>query len=230
MKLGMSAVAASAAVLFGMNVYGAPVDVSFVNISNNGNAGLSNQLKLTVSDVAGDSTKVDFLFKNLVGISSSIKEVYFDAGSIGSVFSGGAIHSQGGANFAWGSGSPGNLPGGNSLTPAFETTINLLADSGSGGPTTGLNQAADWLTVRLTLAGGKTFNDVVNGLLANPSAAHSVRVGLHVISIGSTGGSDSYVSNLTVIPLPPAAWTGLGCLVAVIGGGLIRSRSLRARA
>jgi len=220
--------AVSTAALVASHAGAAFVDLSFSNITNNGNTDVGGQLKVTVSDVAGQSNKVDFLFKNFVGISSSIKEVYFDAGGSGSTFASGVIQSQTGANFVWGSGSPGNLPGGNSLTPAFETTLNLLADSGNGGPTTGINLASDSLVVRMTMAGGKTFSDVVDGLLAAPNAVNSIRIGMHVISIGTVGGSDSYVSNLLVVPLPPAAWGGLGCLATVIAAGVARSRRLRA--
>ncbi len=230
MRVQSSAFAALAAVAVSSIASAASINLSFANITNNGNQNIGSQLKLTVSDVVGQPTKVDFTLKNSVGIASSIKEVYFDAGAIGTNFVSGLIQSQSGASFVWGSGSPGELPGGNNLTPAFETSMNLLADSGNGGPATGLDQAADSLVIRVTLAAGKSYNDIVNGLLANPAQANSIRLGLHVISIGTAGGSDSYVSNALTVPLPPAAWAGMSCLVAVIGAGVVRNRMLVRRA
>jgi len=228
MKIGTFAVTAFAVGSVASSAFAASTNLSFNRITSNGNVNVATQLKLTVSDVVGQSNKVDFLFKNFVGVESSIKEVYFDAGSAGSTFSSGIIQNQLGSNFVWGSGSPGSLPGGNALTPAFETTLNLLADSGNGGPSTGIDTSSDSLTVRMTLPSGKTYNDVVAGLLANPAAANSIRVGLHVISIGTAGGSDSYVSML-IVPLPAAAWAGMSCLAAVIGAGVVRTRILGRR-
>lgn len=222
-------IASCAALAISAGAFGGTTNLSFSNITGNAGQDIASQLKVSLSDVAGDATKVDVVFRNMVGVASSIKEVYFDAGPAGSIFSAGLIQSQTGASFVWGSGSPGNLPGGNSLTPAFETSLSLLAGSGNGGPTTGLDAASDSLTVRLTLASGKTYADVLNGVLADASASNSIRVGMHVTSIGASGKSDSYVSNLLIVPLPPAAWAGLACLTGVIGAGLVRSRLLRHR-
>ncbi len=207
----------------------ATVDVNFFNITNNGNQGIAPQLKLAVSDVAGDPTSVDFVFRNLVGIASSIKEVYFDAGAAGSIFTSGLIQAQSGASFQWGSASPQELPGANNISPAFQTTLSLLTDSGNGGPSTGLDVATDSLTVRLSLASGKSYADIVAGLLTIPAGqAGSVRVGMHITSIGTVGGSDSYVSggggNAESVPLPPAAWAGLSSLAGLFGASVIRRR------
>ncbi len=196
----------------------ASVDVSFFNVTNTASPNIAGQLKLTVADVAGQPNKVDFILKNFATVASSIQEFYFDTGGINNIFASGAIQAQNGSSFTFGSANPGSLPGGNTLTPAFETTPGLLGDAGSGGPTAGLDAVADSLTVRLTLAAGKTFNDVLLGLASNPSAAGSIRVGLHVISIGG-GGSDSFAT--VVVPLPSAALAGMSGMAMV---GFVRRR------
>lgn len=201
-------------IVFAGTSLAASVDVGFFNITNNGNGDIASQLKLTVSDVAGDPASIDFLFKNVVGTASSIKEIYFDAGTVGTMFTSGSIQGQVGANFQWGSANPGELPGASTMIPPFHTTLALLTDSGNGGPSTGLDLASDSLTVRLKLAAGKTYSDVTAGLLSvAPGQTGSIRVGMHIISIGTVGGSDSYVSGgggaPLAVPLPSAAWLGV---------------------
>lgn len=53
--------------------------------------------------------------------------------------------------------------------------------------------------------------------------------GIHNMSISGVGwqfGSGFEEPGVTVIPLPPAAWAGLACLVGVAGFGVLRRRSL----
>lgn len=197
-------------------------EISFFNITNNGNTDLSSQLRCFVSSVAGNDHQADFTFRNLVGVQSSVKEVYFDDGTLLA----GHILIQQGTNFTWGGASPGDLPGGDSINPKFDVTQGFLADAGNGGPNTGINQFTDFLTVRFDLKDNQTYADVINALLKDPNLEGSLRLGLHVISIGSTGGSDSYVS--TMVPLPPAAYAGIGTLSLLAGARYIRRRRLAA--
>jgi len=188
----------------------ASMDYSFFNITNNGGADLSGQLNLNVA-TTGDASMVDFTFTNNVGIISSVAEVYFDDGNpAGSLFSA-FILAQGDSNFVYGAANPGDLPGGNALDPDFEVSAGFLADHGTGGPTTGLDTAADFLTIRATLVSGMTYNDVIARL-----ASSDLRVGLHIISIANGGAndSDSYV-NVPFIPLPTTAAMGLVGMVGL---------------
>jgi len=227
MKSGIMAYVATTAAAWTSIAFASSVDVSFSNITKSAASNLTSQLKMTVSDVAGEPSKVDFTFRNLVGLSSSIKDIYFDAGAPGGFFVGGKVFTQSGSDFKWGAGGAAEMPGSNKLSPAFSSTLNLGASAGSGDASLGLDQVADTLVLRMSLADGKSFNDIINALITSPLKAGAVRVGLNVASIGPGGDNDSYVSNLLVVPLPPAAWGGLGCLAAVIGAGVLRSRTMR---
>ena len=189
------------------------VSLSFYNITNNGNADLSGQLEVIVSDVAGDPDAVDFAFKNHVGIRSSISEVYFDDGNpAGSLFDA-WLHSQTGASFVFGEAAPGDLPGGNSLADPFEVSVGFLADS-QGNPSLGIDAEADELVVRGALHDGMGFGDVVARLEAG-----LLRIGMHIRAIDPQGGSDSYVNGDNppppVVPLPGTAAMGLAGLGAL---------------
>ncbi len=193
--------------------------LSFFQIpSTNGNVNIASQLSVDVDPVAGMMDKVDFTFKNNVGVSSSISEVYFDAGStMDTIFDTGAIENQMGTSFSYGSAAPPVLPGGASISPVFETTMGFLADA-QGNPSVGVSTATDFLTIRIMLKAGSTFSDVLDGLNDG-----SIRLGMHIRSIGANGGSDAYVSQppTTMIPLPSAA--GLG-LAGLAGMGMSRRR------
>ncbi len=190
----------------------ASMDYSFFNITNNGGADLSGQLNLNVA-TTGDASMVDFTFTNNVGIISSVAEVYFDDGNpAGSLFSA-FILAQGDSTFVYGAASPGDLPGGNALADPFVVSAGFLADHNSGGPTTGLDTAADFLTIRATLQAGMDYADVLSRF-----ASGDLRVGLHIISIDPQGGSDSYVTGgdpPPIIPLPTTAAMGIVGMVGL---------------
>ncbi len=228
MKPATATIAAMTAAAWASTAPAAFVDVSFRNITKGTTAPVEQQLRMTVSDVPGQPNKVDFTFRNLVGTTSSIKEVFFDAGAPGGLLVGGSIFGQKGSSFTWGPGGAEDLPGGNALSPAFVSTVGMRIHAGSAGPASGLDQVSDSLVVRMTIADDHDFNDIVNALTDVPLKAGIIRVGLNVESIGGTSQSDAFVSNF-VVPLPPAAWGGLSGLALVIGAGVVRSRALRRR-
>ena len=201
-----------------------------VSASGEGNnpENLGDQLSVTISTVDGDPTKVDFTFRNDVGVSSSISEIYFDDGEPATSLLSAMIVMQSGAMFEYGSASPGDLPGGNSLADPFNVSEGFLADRGSGNPTNGIDASDDYVTIRAMLRDGFTYDDVIARMLAG-----ELRIGLHVISIGVQDGSDSYVTGGTppppappppgnLVPLPSVA--GLG-MVGLVGVASRRRRS-----
>lgn len=204
--------------------YASSVDVGFVRVGGNGAPNIADQLRLTVSDVSGQSGKVDLTLRNVVGTASNVTEIYFADGSIlGSV----AIAQQGTA-FVAGS---GNLPGASTLEPlftatrSFRTGVSVLPDDGTPATPAGLDAATDFVTFRFALKNGATVNDVLDALAGSSARFGSLRVGVVARLISGNPGSDSFVNSLLIVPLPPAAWAGAAGLAAVGGAAWVRRRN-----
>lgn len=188
---------------------------SFYKLTNNNVEDLAGQLSITVWDSAGAntefglsllSTEVLFTVHNAVGIASNIAEVYFDDGLLGPST---VINSLGGfTDFDGGGASPGNLPGGNTATPAFIATSEFSADVNPGPPSRGVNESADILGIVLGLGSFADYNAIIGAVNTG-----DLRFGYHIRSIGSAGGSDSYIN--TVVPLPAALWLFLSALLGL---------------
>lgn len=180
------------------------VEVTFYNITNNGNEDLSSQLGLKIvdqSEALSDygktigSDEVMFIFTNNVGISSEIAEIYLDNGPIAELVT--IYNSLGGeTTFHTNKLAPSDLPGGENLTPPFEADVLLSTDSDVQGNnlSLGINSADDMLGIVYSVnflpptfsALEQIENDLISGEL---------RIGFHVRSIGEKTGSDSYVNN-----------------------------------
>jgi len=189
------------------------VTVDFVRVSNNAVEDLSSQLSLTVYDATeANSTfgltlslnEVLFAYRNAVGIASSISEIYIDDGTVVSFLS---VHNSLGGFTDFGGGvaaSPANLPGGGTLTPPFVAT-NAFSSDAQGHPSKGVDTAADIFGVSYGTTGG----------LAGIQAAlddGTLRVGLHIRSIGADEESDAYVNHK--VPEPGNLFlTGMGLLL-----------------
>jgi hypothetical protein len=212
MVFGCAAVA-----LAGAAATATQVTYSFTNITNNGGiaGNYNSQLSVTVSDEGLAANQVEFIFRNDVGLESSITDVYFDDDAL---LSNMGITQTAGVDFSAGA-SPGNLPGGNTLPNPFVTSPDLSADSNPPTLANGVNASSESLTLRFDLLGGQTFADVIAAL----NSGEDLRVGIHVQ--GQAGGqSNAYVT--TFIPLPSAVWAGAACLAGVGGMGWLRRRSL----
>ncbi len=165
---------------------------SFARVSPfNASQNPAAQFGLSITDPS--STQVAFTFTNNVGIASSISEIYFDSAQ---VFLGAAALTQTGTNFAAGGANPGNLPGGNNLSPAFNAVSIYSADA-TGNPSNGNDQASDSLVMTFTLAQGQTYNSIISAINSG-----AMRIGIHVRAIGSNGQSDAFVN---IVPTPAAA-------------------------
>jgi hypothetical protein len=204
---------AVAALTLSSHALAGSVDISYSRITSNSSENVESQFVTTMSTVLGDSSVIDFIFSNNVGIASSISEVYFDNGASSSLFGSGFIAEQIGTNFNFGSANPGNLPGGNSMTEPFNVTLSFLADA-QGNPTKGVSESGDLLRIRMSLLSGITFGDVESALESG-----DLRLGFHVRAIGADGNSDSFVSGggqPPIVPLPPPALLGAGGLLACL--------------
>lgn len=210
---------------------------NFYRITNNSSFQIGGQLSVDVHAPALTSTEAFFTFRNnMVGgiVASRVTEIYFDDGTPGSLSTISVTNSGVGSvtvpAFQTARVSPPNLPGGIDMASPFVTTAGFAADARNSP---GLNEATDSVTIRFSLLTvpfpGRTFADVLFALsLPGNDPNNWLRIGLHVTSIDG-GDSDSYVNNteqnrVTVIPLPPAAFAGLGSLAAVALVGLCRRR------
>lgn len=193
------------------------IDIFFGRITNNNVQNPGSQFKAVLSDVSGQPNKVTFTFTNNVGIASSISEIYYDDRAPLQLLTLQTPLTQVGCNFTPGGANPGNLPGGNVLSPAFNAVQAFSADA-QGNPSEGIDTAADSLTMTFTLQGGASFATVVNAI-----SNGTLRIGLHVRAIGTQGGSDSFV-NGNFVPVPPAAMAGGALMAGLLGIGAIRRR------
>lgn len=187
--------------------------VGFGCITNNlaGDCAIGeSQLSAEVSDQGGGVVR--FLFVNAGPEASAISEVYFDDGSLlalSTVTDGPGVDFEPDAN-------PPDLPGGNSISPAFQVTAGFLAQAIPAPSMNGVGPS-EWVAIDFLLQGGKTFADVLTDL-----STGDLRIGLHVIAYAS-GGSESFVN--TPLPEPSTGLLlGAGFVVAM---GARRRRSIR---
>jgi len=182
---------------------------SFVNITNNDalNAAIGEaQLFVELGDLLGN--QVTFTFGNTGPDASSITQMYFDDGGLLSFAS--IDDSLAGVEFSQGA-SPPNLPGGNTVVPAFMTTAGLSFGSDPPVQPNGVNPG-EWLAITFDV------NPPIN--LQDQIASGNLRIGIHVQAIGA-GGSEAFIlgepvdSSSTAIPAPGAI------VLAGIGTGLV---------
>lgn len=152
--------------------------------------GNSSQADLDLLDlgmaVTVDGNQMLFEFINVSPISSVIAKIYFDDGGDSLIGNGQVLSPQvnGVLRFSIGGGAPPNLPGGNGI--GFSSNSTLTANAFNPTPQNGVGPGE-----RLILG---------YDALADPSAVGqalldgSLRVGLHVRSIGDSGDSDAFVS------------------------------------
>ena len=180
--------------------------LSFGCITNNiaGDCAIGEaQLSVDVTDAG--SGQVLFYFTNSGLQASSIADVYFDDGTLLGIAS--IDNSSSGVSFSLGA-TPGDLPGGNNATPAFETTVDFLADSDSPVQPNGVNPG-EYLGILFNLENGGTFADVISELTTG-----ELRVGIHVQGF-DTSGSESFVNN--PVPVPAAVWLFGSGLLSLVG-------------
>lgn len=188
----------------------ASITYNFVNITNNNplNAAIGeSQLFVEVGDILGN--QVTFTFSNTGPEASSITQVYFDDGGLLSFDS--IDDSLAGVEFSqWA--SPPELPGGNTVVPAFMTTTGLSFGSEPPVQSNGVNPG-EWLAIK--------FGVDPSTNLENQVASGALRIGIHVQAIGN-GGSEAFILGSPVavtntsVPAPGAiVLAGIG--VAFVG-------------
>lgn len=136
-----------------------------------------------VSPVNVAPASVLFVFRNNVGLASSISEIYFDDGTI--LAQHGIYNSLSGYTSYTAGANPGNLPAGN--TVGFEATTSFSADA-VGNPNKGINRSNDLAGLSYTLKSGQNYADTIASL-----ADGRLRIGLHLRAVGTY--SESVVNN-----------------------------------
>ena len=146
-----------------------------------------------LKSVAGPAGQAQFIFRNVGPSASSIADIYFeDDGTLLGIAS---IANGPGVDFSQGA-SPGNLPGGNSISPPFQATAGFTADSNPPTQPNGVNPG-ETVTIFFVLQSGGTLADVISELYSQ-----ELRIGLHVQGFAN-GGSESFVNAVPRCRCPP---------------------------
>jgi len=220
MKLNriIPSVAASAALLACINTQAE--SFGFSQLSNNAGVDISAQLNVDVADVGGE---VCFTFSNIGPISSVISEIYFDDAPAGPGNDAGylGVMTSIGAGWSTYSGSPSDLPGGNTADPAFTTAGSPIqyATANNPSPKNGID-LGESLDICFTYKNGGDINDVIADLISG-----ALRIGLHIQGIGTSGQSDAYITGgggTTSVPDGGATLLLLGMGVTALGIGSIK--------
>lgn len=174
------------------------IPYSFYQITANGTVDVSSQLRM---DVTAVGSGVQFLFSNVGPVNSSITDIYFD--DYFHLSPPPAFTPSSGVSFS-APASPVNLPGGSTLSPSFLATAALSSDSDSPIMANGINPGES-LGITFSLFSGINFSDIIDSLDDG-----SLRVGMHVQSIGLDGQSEGYVNTQrTNIEVPDGGLTAL---------------------
>jgi hypothetical protein len=177
------------------------VMVNFFQVSNNGPEDVSGQLLLDVTDFGGGVISFDLSNAGPVDSVITLFHIQDDGALFDDVV---AVIDGAGVDFAEDTPPVGNLPEGNGA--------GFTSDWGAGATPppahNGVNEGEE-LELRLSLAPGKTFADVLASLQSG-----DLRAGLHVQSIGEEGASESYISNP---PIPTPGTIAIGALAGIAG-------------
>ena len=160
-------------------------------------------------DIYADGSDVAFRFYNTGPDASVISEIYFDDGGLLAIA--GIDDSDPWVNFEEDDldVTPGNLPGGDNITPAFVADSCFSVEAENPEPLWGVGPD-EQVTITYSLEPAQTIDNVISNL-----ADGSLRIGLHVKSFAE-GDSQSFVNN----PVPePATLALLG-----LGGILLRRK------
>jgi len=193
-----------------------PLTLGFNCITNNDDYNADVGEGQLLVDILDGGSEVTFVFRNTGPEPATIAEIYFGGSPL---FSGITdITGDPGVVFVTGA-HPSNLPGGNTIAPAFEIIPGLAVEAQNPAPANGVNPY-EQVELLLSLSTGKTWQNVVEGITSG-----SFRIGLHVISMSTSGGSEAFVNDrITYEHTPEPATLAMLALgfIAVRRGRLLR--------
>jgi len=160
------------------------------------------QFSAELSDLGGGQALLTF--SNSGPTASIIADVYIDDG-VSAISGIASIQNGAGTSFSVGA-APPNLPGGNEVSPSFVADFSADANPPTGTDGNGVDPGQS-VGLVLNLGAGVSF-----AVLEDAIDTGSVRLGIHGQGLGSTGGSESFVSGGGgTVPEPGAALLfGLG--------------------
>jgi hypothetical protein len=177
----------------------------------------TDAISLDVSQSAGDLAT--FTLRNSGTDSGSITAIYFDWGSLSSLFTNPASidDSLAGVDYTddsgnWFAATPSNMPGASTLSNPFYADFGISPDKKGGVSGNGVG-GGEYVSISWAL-GGADYASLLAAL-----GSGDVRVGLHVQSL-SDGSSATGVST-SATPIPGAVW--------LLGSGLLGLVGLRSR-
>ena len=166
---------------------------------HNASENIAAQLFVDVTNEGVLAGQTLFVFRNVGLVESTIKKVLFDDGALLGI----AELRQDGTTVSFTEPASNEvLPEGEHLSPPFETTEGFSALAEPPPATWGVDPG-EQLGIVFDLKESKTYLDVLASL-----ASGDLRIGLHVISIGSNAESDAFVND-GVVPLPGAVLLGM---------------------
>lgn len=187
--------------------------INFECLTDNGNGCASMVTQLTVVVTDPGSNQVLFTFHNLGPVLATIAQIYWDDYNTDLLNIASITNAIGLVEFD-SPATPGNLPSGNTAVPPLTTSFSVgaLPPPAQLGVDPGEN-----LPVLFNLSAGTTFDDVLASL-----AAKDMRIGMHMISIGTNEGSDSVLNLPGVGPEPhpipePAPFVLIGAGLLAVG-------------
>jgi hypothetical protein len=175
--------------------------IGFYCITNNSPVNAAIGEAQFFADLTKVGNEVEFRFENTGPEKCTIGQVYFDGSVLHGITS---IINPAGVDFEKGA-NPGDLPGGNSITPKFETTPGLLAGADNPAPQNGVN-AGEHVGLVFSLSAGCDFQDVVDAIQSG-----ELRIGIHAISFAPEADKDVLGSTCGGWHLTPGRHAPNGC-------------------
>ena len=168
---------------------------NFSRVTNNGNENVSDQIQLDVFQIS--SCRIGFTLSNQGSIDSIITAVYFDD-ELDLFRDADLWTTSSGVSFKEEGEGSGNLPGSSNSDFDSDFWFNRASRHGASNGINNTLDASEYAVFSLKLRDSDLSLSSVYSALDDGD----LRLGLHIQSIGSNGGSDSYVTEERRVNVP----------------------------